>query len=174
LLADAGFSQVQAPAAVDEHWPAAASPEEGTVELAQRKARAVAALYRDKPVLGADTVVVLDDQILGKPVSEVAAKEMLLKLSGQTHRVVTGVALVRSDQVWSGFEVSRVTFKVIQPAQIDDYLSRADFLDKAGAYGIQDEGQELVEGYEGELDTIIGLPIKLVLDLWQQMEAHDV
>jgi len=173
-LSDAGFSQTQIPATVDEHWPTSAPPETGTVQLALRKARAVAAGHPETPVLGADTVVVLGEEVLGKPDSTVAAKEMLLKLSGHTHRVVTGVALVRSDHDWSGFDVARVTFKKLTAAQIDDYLSHSSFADKAGAYGIQEEGRELITGYEGELDTIIGLPMKLVCDLWRQMESHYV
>jgi septum formation protein len=174
LLSAGGFNQRQVPAEVDEHWPEGASPEEGSVDLALRKARAVSAMHPDTPVLGADTVVVLGETILGKPASAIAAKEMLLELSGKTHRVVTGVALVRGDQCWTGCDVARVTFHALQPAQVEDYLSRASFHDKAGAYGIQEEGQELIQGYEGELDTIVGLPMKLVGDLWRQMESRYV
>ena len=174
LLAEGGFDQRQVPAQVDEQWPAGASPEAGSVELALRKARAVATTHPDTPVLGADTVVVLGEKVLGKPTSANDAKEMLLELSGKTHRVVTGVALVRKDQYWTGCDVARVTFHTLQSGQVDEYLGRARFDDKAGGYGIQEEGRELIQGYQGELDTIMGLPLKVVRELWLQMEAHDV
>nr|WP_256368317.1 Maf family protein [Adlercreutzia sp. ZJ473] len=151
----------------------AAQPEEACKKLAERKAGAVIqeVLAEDYTgmliVLGADTMVVKDGQIFGKPRSLSDGKHMLRALSGATHEVITAVsvwmvAAPEAEKVSLGFrtfaDVSRVTFRDLTDEEIADYLRCGESFDKAGAYAIQGEGASLVDRYEGSLDTIIGLP----------------
>nr|WP_241159501.1 Maf family protein [Adlercreutzia sp. ZJ176] len=151
----------------------AAQPEEACKKLAERKAGAVIqeVLAEDYTgmliVLGADTMVVKDGQIFGKPRSLSDGKHMLRALSGATHEVITAVsvwmvAAPEAEKVSLGFrtfaDVSRVTFRDLTDEEIADYLRCGESFDKAGAYAIQGAGAALVERYEGALDTIIGLP----------------
>lgn len=118
-------------------------------------------------VIGADTMVVLDDKIFGKPRSASDGKHMLRSLSGRTHEVITAVsvwmvAAPNAEDVSLGFrtfaDISRVTFRDLTDEEITDYLRKGESFDKAGAYAIQGEGASLVDHYDGSLDTIIGLP----------------
>ena len=113
---------------------------------------------KDIVVLGADTVVYIDQTLLGKPISPAHAKEMLKNLSGKTHVVVTGYAIITKDKHIVGYSESKVTFNKLTDELITDYVNTGSPLDKAGAYGIQD-GFNLVKSYTGELNNIIGLPI---------------
>lgn len=151
----------------------AADPEEAAKKLAERKAGAVvqevlAQNYTGMLiVIGADTMVVLDGKIFGKPRSLSDAKHMLRSLSGRTHEVITAVsvwmiAAPAAEDISLGFrtfaDTSRVTFRDLTDEEIADYLARGESFDKAGAYAIQGEGAKLVDHYDGSLDTIIGLP----------------
>ncbi len=116
----------------------------------------------DAVVLGADTVILLDGRIIGKPRDLDDARNTLRTLSGRAHQVVTGVALVRRDppvlRLWS--ETTTVRFKVLSPATVDEYLAAVNVLDKAGSYGIQEHGDMLVESVDGEVENVIGLPLR--------------
>ena len=169
LLRDAGWEVLTAPSSVDETWPAEASPATAVRTLALRKAEAVAALFPGRPVLGADTAVVIGDRVLGKPKSRDAAAHMIRALAGRTHTVYSGVALVQDRVARTGWEESQVTFRALDDSEIERYLDTAEYHDKAGAYGIQAEGRELVASYTGRLDTIVGLPMNIVEDLWQRL-----
>ena len=151
----------------------AAQPEEACKKLAERKAGAVIqeVLAEDYAgmliVLGADTMVVKDGQIFGKPRSLSDGKHMLRQLAGATHQVITAVsvwmvAAPEAEKISLGFrtfaDVSHVTFRDLTDDEIADYLRKGESFDKAGAYAIQGEGAALVDHYEGALDTIIGLP----------------
>lgn len=151
----------------------AADPEEAAKKLAERKAGAViqevlAENYTGMLiVIGADTMVVLDGKIFGKPRSASDGKHMLRQLSGRTHEVITAVsvwmvAAPNAEDVSLGFrtfaDISRVTFRDLTDEEITDYLRKGESFDKAGAYAIQGEGASLVDHYDGSLDTIIGLP----------------
>lgn len=151
----------------------AANPEEAAKKLAERKAGAViqevlAENYTGMLiVIGADTMVVLDGKIFGKPRSASDGKHMLRQLSGRTHEVITAVsvwmvAAPNAEDVSLGFrtfaDISHVTFRVLTDEEITDYLRKGESFDKAGAYAIQGEGAALVDHYDGSLDTIIGLP----------------
>lgn len=172
LLAEAGWDVLVVPSSAHEGWPDRLPVEQGTCELALRKARSVSQEYQDRPVLGADTVVTLDGRIFGKPSTREEARELLLTLSGCTHEVVTGVALVLGTDDWTGFDRSRVTFRELSESDINSYLDLSTYQDKAGAYGLQEEGGKLVHTYEGRFDTIVGLPLPTVESLWSRMEAH--
>lgn len=151
----------------------AADPEEVAKKLAERKAGAViqevlAENYTGMLiVIGADTMVVLDGKIFGKPRSASDGKHMLRQLSGRTHEVITAVsvwmvAAPNAEDVSLGFrtfaDISHVTFRDLTDEEITDYLRKGESFDKAGAYAIQGEGAALVDHYDGSLDTIIGLP----------------
>lgn len=151
----------------------AADPEEAAKKLAERKAGAViqevlAENYTGMLiVIGADTMVVLDGKIFGKPRSASDGKHMLRQLSGRTHEVITAVsvwmvAAPNAEDVSLGFrtfaDISHVTFRDLTDEEITDYLRKGESFDKAGAYAIQGEGAALVDHYDGALDTIIGLP----------------
>ena len=126
------------------------------------KAREVAARseYAGCKVLGADTVVALDGEILGKPRDEAEAKRMLCALSGREHLVVTGYAVIfPGGREICGDCVTRVKFRKLSKAEIDSYVATGEPLDKAGAYGIQELGGALVESVSGDIENVIGLPI---------------
>ena len=149
----------------DEGTADQASPSEAACELALRKARAVASRIADDPslagrtVLGADTVVVVDGAVFGKPADDEQAHTMLAALSGRTHHVVTGVALVAPGREHVFFEETAVRFWPLDEADIADYIASGEPFDKAGAYGIQGKGSVLVEGIEGDYFNVVGLPI---------------
>lgn len=134
---------------------------------AARKADWVAARNPDAWVLGADTTVFIDGRALNKPVDLADARNMLRRLSGRTHSVFTGLALRRADRglAWDDSETCDVTFRELDDAQIERYLSLVQVLDKAGAYGIQDHGELIVARHTGELATIMGLPLGLTKHL---------
>ena len=134
---------------------------------AARKADWVAALHPDAWVLGADTTVCIDGHALNKPADLAEARAMLRRLSGRTHSVFTGLALRNHDRgiAWDASETCDVTFRKLDEAQIDRYLSLVQVLDKAGAYGIQDHGDLIIAGHTGEVATIMGLPLTLTKHL---------
>jgi septum formation protein len=129
---------------------------------AEAKARAVAEMFPDAAVVGADTVIILDDKIIGKPHDAGDAFDTLSRLSGRTHEVVTGVALLRRRddlcEVWR--ESTRVTFKTLSPETIREYMKLVDVLDKAGSYALQEHGGMIVDRVEGDADNVVGLPLK--------------
>lgn len=156
----------------------AADPEEAAKKLAERKAGAVIQEVLSENytgmliVIGADTMVVLDGKIFGKPRSASDGKHMLRQLSGRTHEVITAVsvwmvAAPNAEDVSLGFrtfaDISRVTFRDLIDEEITDYLRKGESFDKAGAYAIQGEGAALVDHYDGSLDTIIGLPAERLI-----------
>lgn len=138
------------------------SPGELSQINAWLKACAIAKAHPDTLVIGMDTVVAMQDSIFGKPTSLDQAREMLLRLQGHTHTVVTGVCLLhlgkRRKKVFA--ELTEVRFKPLSAAQIDVYHAAVNPLDKAGAYGIQEKGEMLVESVEGSVTNVIGLPVE--------------
>lgn len=193
LLEDAGVKFNVVVADVDEKLDddAKAHPEEAAQQLAERKAGAIVQqilglddFVGTAVVIGADTMVVLDGAIFGKPHSVSEATGMLRKMSGRTHEVITGVSTwmvtaAQPGKVSLGHktfaETSRVTFKQLTDEQISDYLKCGESYDKAGAYAIQGAGAALVESYEGDFDNIIGLPVTRLLQEFPDLKtASDV
>ena len=165
LLSTAGLSFSVRVADVEEIIDENATPDEVVKSLALQKAQAVA---RDNPsavVIGADTVVVLDGTILGKPENEQNAVQMLTALSGRSHTVYTGVALIKGDEVKNFCEATEVEFYDLTKEEIEDYVATKDCMDKAGAYGIQDFGSVFVEGIKGDYFNVVGLPISTLNDM---------
>jgi septum formation protein len=137
------------------------SPREQTVQLALRKARAVASAQSGGWVLGADTIVVLDGEILGKPEDPADAVAMLQRLRGRDHEVYTGLALVNAatSEEHTSSVPATVSMRDASDDEIATYVATGEPLDKAGAYGIQGLGGALVAGYDGCFNTIVGLPL---------------
>lgn len=151
---------------IDEIIKANESPKETVMRLAYEKALDVANNNKESLVIGADTIVVIDDQILGKPKNEDEAYNMIKLLSGKTHYVITGFALINLslNKKVIDCEVSQVTFKELSDECIKDYINTKESLDKAGAYGIQGYGGLLVKNIQGDYFNIVGLPISKISD----------
>lgn len=162
LLANAGFSFEIQTSDVPENEDPHGNPREMVLENALAKARAVAAKNPDALVLGADTTVALGNRVLNKPANLDEAREMLLALGGNTHTVFTGVALVCAGTglCETHLVACDVTFKPLNDEIISRYFKCCNPLDKAGAYGIQDGGELIVERYDEPLSNIIGLPVE--------------
>jgi septum formation protein len=141
--------------------------------LALRKARAVAARRRQGLVLGADTIVVLDGEALGKPADRAEAIAMLRRLRGRTHEVMTGVAVVDAAAGRDATETvtSRVTMRAYSDGEIARYVATDEPLDKAGAYAIQGAGGTLVAGLEGSRSNVVGLPLAATAALLRRFGA---
>ncbi len=150
---------------IDESLPENMHPASGVELLARLKGEAVALDDPEALVISSDTLVELDGRPLGKPIDEDDAASMLRLLSGREHNVHTGVAVHYKGKVFSGVDSTAVRFKLLSEKDILDYVKTGEPMDKAGAYGIQGLGGRLVSGYEGELDTVIGLSKILVKKL---------
>ena len=156
------------PPDVDETYRNGEAPEAYVVRLARKKASAVAARAPGELVLGADTTVVVRGDVLGKPSSEEEAATMLASLQGRTHQVMTGVALAAGDRVEHALDVTDVTFRPLDEATIRAYVATGEPMDKAGAYAVQGRGAMLVEGIRGDFFGVMGLPLRLVLELLER------
>ncbi len=144
---------------VDETVDPALEAHETVMNLALKKAIAVAESNKESLVIGADTVVVLDGEILGKPKNREHAYKMLKSLSGNTHKVLTGVCIALGDTVKTFYVSSNVKFYDLTDEEINEYIATGEPDDKAGAYGIQGKGSLLVEKIDGDYFNIVGLPI---------------
>ncbi len=164
LLKDAGLDFIVIPSLVDEIVDEKYKPNELVVELAKLKALSVAKDYPNDIVIGADTIVVFEDQVLGKPKDEEDAYRMLKLLSDDRHVVYTAVALIKGDKIKTFVSETEVWMKNLSDLEIWNYIHTGEPMDKAGAYGIQGEGGSLVDHYKGDFFTIVGLPLKDVLD----------
>ena len=150
------------PSGADESLVAASSPRELAENLARIKAQSVFNAHGGI-VLGADTIVTIDGKVLGKPKTEAEACEFLRLLSGRTHEVITGIAIINKEKTIVKSEVAHVTFRKITECEITDYVSHGSPMDKAGGYGIQDaEVMAFTESVDGDKDNVIGLPVALV------------
>ncbi len=143
----------------DEILPGGISPEEAPVCLSAVKARAVAESHPDKLIIGADTVVILDGRILGKPRDKDDAFAMLRALSGKTHTVVTGCSIIKDGRERSFGESTQVEFYPLSDREIEDYIASGEPFDKAGGYGIQGKGSLFVKGITGDYFNVMGLPV---------------
>jgi septum formation protein len=141
---------------------------ETPVDYVERLAREKAMSVPGRLVLGADTTVVIRDEILEKPVDAADALRMLRKLQGRTHQVVTSVALVADETVHQATDVTNVAFRRMTDDFLYAYVATGEPMDKAGAYGIQGFGAALVERIEGDFFSVMGLPLRLVLELLEQ------
>lgn len=153
----------------EEVHDATMAPEELCATNAAAKAAAVAAEYPEDTIIGADTLVFIDGQPLGKPADEAEAVAMLMQLQGRTHCVCTAVAVFLPGGERRDFaEISKVTFRPLDEAAIRHYMSLVYVYDKAGAYAIQEHGDLIIERFEGDLDNVIGLPVTRLLQVLER------
>lgn len=164
LLEMLGIPVVVTPAHVQELRLPRESPLAYARRLARDKARAVPGAV----VLGADTIVVLGEEVLEKPADREDAVRMLLRLQGQTHKVITAVCLVAGGREYDAQDVTAVHFRPMDEAYVRAYVATGEADDKAGAYGIQGFGAALVERVEGDFFSVMGLPVRLVLELLER------
>ena len=166
LLENAGLVFEVMPSQLDENSIGLSTPAHYVKELAEAKAQEIAEKHSHSWVIGADTIVMLDDQILGKPASEDEARSMLRQLSGRVHQVYTGVCICcRSrGRSWSETVVTDVRFKHLTDAEIDWYIQSGEPFDKAGAYAIQGLGTFLVRRISGSYTNVVGLPVCEVIE----------
>jgi septum formation protein len=141
------------------------SPEKLVKVHAAGKARSVADVAGERPVLGVDTAVVLDGRMFGKPQGAGQAEEMLEALSGRTHEVISGLCLITPAWGEVDAETTRVSFRTLTPRDIAAYVSAGEWEGRAGAYAIQDRGAALVERIEGDYLNVVGLPAALLIRL---------
>lgn len=165
ILRSVGWAFDKQIADVDESICPGEAPESYVVRLASEKASTVAARIPDRLVLGADTTVVIDGEILGKPADLDDARCMLKSLSGRRHEVLTGVALVCGDLKKAGLERTSVHFSPLRPEEIEFLVANGNPLDKAGAYAVQAQAALFIERIEGDYWNVVGLPINLVYRL---------
>jgi len=168
LLTQAGIAFEVLPADIDETQRAGESPTAYVQRLALEKALAARALRPHAPVLGVDTTVELEGRVLGKPADRAEAATMLRALSGRSHRVHSGVALVSAAGERCLLETTQVTFAPIPEADLAHYLATGDSLDKAGGYGIQGYPARWVTRIEGDFFNIVGLPLAATVRLLRE------
>jgi len=165
LLALVGIPHEVRPADLDERMEPGESPTEHAERLARAKAQAIALLEPDAVVIGSDTIVVLDGEVLGKPADVAEAVRTLQRLSGRTHTVHTAVAVARDGRLESGVESVEVTFRPLTDDQIERYVATGEPMDKAGAYGIQGYGAVIVERIHGDYFAVMGLALGRLVGL---------
>lgn len=175
LLRQIGFDPIVIEADVPEDFRDDETPVENALRLALKKARAIEPSVKDAIIVGADTIVVLDGQLLGKPENTQDAHRMLRMLSGRTHTVITGFALldVPTCKWTTEFEQTRVTFRELPDDEIAEYVSGGSPMDKAGAYGIQDDyGAVFVTRIEGCFYNVVGFPLAKFYSTLKQFQAQ--
>lgn len=169
LLQQVGAEFIIAQPDIDESVFAEFSPKEQVMNLSRMKALGVSQKDSEVPVVAADTLVALENTVLGKPFDHDDAFRMLRTLSGKWHQVYTGVTVVRSGNIRTGCEITQVKFRELEDAEIWRYIATGEPLDKAGAYGIQEKGALLVERIDGDFYNVVGLPLVLLSRLLNEL-----
>lgn len=150
------------PSMIEEVVDESLTHEEAVMDLAYQKAYDVFKDHKDDLVLGFDTLVILKNQIMGKPNDIEEAKSFLRQLSGQTHKVITGCAMIKKGHSSSFYSSAYVTFFPMSEADIDEYIETEEPFDKAGAYGIQGYGSKYIESISGDYYAVVGFPISRI------------
>ena len=169
LLKSAGIEFIVHPADVVEARRSGETPKVFAERTAQEKALAVQSLFPKSQILGADTVVIVDEEVLGKPRDQEDAVRMLRMLSGRRHAVTTGVCLVGAGFSDTRSETTLVEFSELTDAEIRDYVATGEPMDKAGAYAIQGIASRWIPRIEGDYSNVVGLPVSLV---WRILREH--
>lgn len=170
LLQSVGFSVEVRPSHIDE----TPLPEESATEMVTRLSRNKALACdgpASMPIIAADTLVAIGEQVLGQPCDAPHARTMLQQLSGHEHQVVTGVCVRLGDRLAQQYVVTRVRFRALADSEIKTYLAHNDVLDKAGAYAVQAGAASFIESIQGPLDNVIGLPVHCTLKLLAQVQS---
>jgi septum formation protein len=169
LLELIGIDHETRPSNIDERIKGKETPRKHAERLAREKASAIAKSEPEAVTIAADTIVVIDRKILGKPSSAVDAGSMLSLLNGRNHTVITAVAVARGTELKSGVEEVHVKFRKLTEDEIDAYIATGEPMDKAGAYGIQGFGATIVERIEGDYFAVMGLPIVRLVRLLAEL-----
>lgn len=170
LLRMLGLQFDVVPADIDETYTPGEHGPQHAQRLAREKAEAISAQHPGAIVIGSDTVVLLDDHVLGKPQSQAEAVEMLLRLEGKVHQVATGIAVaVPGHHLKDGVETVLVKFRSFDEAKARAYVATGEPMDKAGAYGIQGFGASLVEWVHGDYFAVMGLPLQRMIAMLEQL-----
>ena len=169
LLNLIGIAHEVRPANIDETMRQREAPRRHAERLAREKATAIAARDPDLITIGADTVVVVNRKVLGKPRDEAEAVQMLTQLSGRQHTVITAIAVARGRKLRSSIEEVQVKFRRLRDDEIEAYVATGEPLDKAGAYGIQGYGATIVERIEGDYFAVMGLPLARLTALMRDL-----
>lgn len=175
LLHQIGIAALIDPAHIDETPPPHAAPTEAARVLSEQKARTVAARHPgDSIVIGADTIVSIDDIGLGKPRNHAHAAEMLSTLAGRTHQVHTGVTIIHTqgNNCASGVATTSVTMRALDPDVIAAYVHTGEADDAAGSYAIQGRAAVFVDRIDGDYSNVVGLPLRLVTDLLAELHIQ--
>jgi septum formation protein len=167
LLKQAGLEFSVIPSSFNENSVTMTAPEPYARILAESKARVVSEIYPDRWVIGADTIVLIDNKVLGKPGSNGEAREMLLRLSGKTHQVLTGycVCCKSRNRFFSETVTTDVRFKDLSSAEIEWYIQTGEPFDKAGSYAIQGLGTFIVKRINGSYTNVVGLPVCEIVEI---------
>lgn len=172
LLTLIGIQHEVIPADIDESERRGENPLEHAERLAREKATVIAHRHPDALIIAADTIVVIDDRVLGKPRTTDEAAVMLRTLRGRTHRVLTAVAVAQGTRLVSGVEEVDVTFRDLTDADIAAYIATGEPMDKAGAYGIQGFGATIVRRIEGDYFAVMGLAIGRMVELLRRLNIR--
>lgn len=156
---------------VDESFPVSLTPEEAALFIAEKKAKAFDQIVQDEVVITADTIVAIDNEILGKPSDEQDGIRMLNLLSGKVHDVITGVAISYKDQFYSFTDITKVEFRVLKLEEMAFYIKHYKPFDKAGAYGIQEWiGVTAIKKIDGSYTNVVGLPTEKLYEYLLKIE----
>jgi septum formation protein len=176
LLRQIGVPFQQLPVDIDEALKPDETPVEHVVRLAREKALAGAELAQQReihlPVLGADTIIELDAEVMGKPTDDAHARAMLQTLSGRTHHVHTAVCLICDERQISALSTSAVEFAPLNPVQIERYVASGESLDKAGGYAIQGAAAQFIKALHGSFSGVMGLPLYETAELLKSCETR--
>jgi septum formation protein len=167
LMTLIGIPHEVRPADIDETYLPGEVPRDHALRLAREKAQAV--VDQDAVVVGSDTIVVVDGDVLGKPRDEIDAARMLARLSGRSHTVITAVAVSWKGKVVADAESVDVTFHQLTYGQISAYIATREPMDKAGAYGIQGYGATIVARVDGDYFAVMGLPLQRMVQLMREL-----
>lgn len=148
------------PSNIDESYDSSLAIEQIPVYIASKKAIDIAKIYPNDIIISADTIVVINNQILGKPNCKKTAKKMLETLSNKTHQVITGVSIIFSGKQINFYELTQISFKELTDSEIENYILSDEPYDKAGGYAIQGKAGEFVVKIEGDYENVVGLPVK--------------
>ena len=172
LLTLIGIAHEVRPADIDESVFADEAPAPHAERLARGKAHALAEVHPHAVIIAADTIVVVDGDILGKPRDVAHAAEMLLRLAGREHTVYTAIAVARDERTESAVEAVRVTMRAMSEGEVAAYIATGEPMDKAGAYGIQGYGATIVERVDGDYFSVMGLGLRRLVELLARLDVH--
>ena len=175
LLEKTGLEFEICPSNYEEDMTLPMLPIELAKFLSRGKAQSLVSKYPDALIIGSDVFISYKDKVLGKPYTKERAKEMLQMLRGVQHSVFTGFAVIdtKNNKVIDGAVETKVYFKNYSDEVIDDYVQNGDILEKAGAYAIQNAGENILERFEGNYDDILGLPVKEVLGALKEFDGYE-